>query len=102
MTTFLVTSGQTLSEVTLGSGDEELILPGGTGLVTIVNGGFQDDAGLAIGTTIYDGDQVVEAGGVAKKTAIYGGYQILESGGTASDTTVNGGAQVVEFGATAT
>src|SRR2546421_632318 len=120
MATYLVTSGQTLSGLTLSSSDAEYVLPGGTASSTVINGGFQDDAGTATGTTIYSGAQIVESGGIATSTIINGGAQLVMSGGTAtsailnggyqlvssagiaSNTTLNGGSQFVEAGARAT
>src|SRR5437762_115732 len=99
MTTFLVTSGQTLSGVTLASGDTEAVLFGGTATSTIINGGFQDDAGTATNTTINGGYQFVESGGTASNTTVYSGAeQLVMSGGTAAGTTINGGEQLVNAG----
>jgi|SRR5205823_8335023 len=104
MTTFLVTSGQTLSGVTLASGDTEAVLFGGTATSTIINGGFQDDAGTATNTTINGGYQFVESGGTASNTTVYSGAeQLVMSGGTAAGTTINSGSiEIIESRGTAT
>jgi autotransporter passenger strand-loop-strand repeat protein len=87
MSIFFVGSGQTLSGVTLGSGDDEYVLLGGTATGTIVNGGFLDNGGTTTGTTINSGVQIVEPGGAATSTTINGGYQ--DDNGIASGTTIN-------------
>src|SRR5204863_504738 len=68
MTTFLVNPGQTLSGVTLGSGDEEDVFLGGTAVSTIINGG----------------NQIIELSGTASNTTINGGTEHVLAGGTAT------------------
>jgi autotransporter passenger strand-loop-strand repeat protein len=96
------------------NGGIETIGAGGSDGGTIVQGGEQDVAGVAIGTEVNGGVQIVEAGGVASATflgdgsqivlaggmsisAHGGGIEIIDAGGTASFTAI-GGTEIVEAG----
>jgi autotransporter passenger strand-loop-strand repeat protein len=125
MTTTSVTSGQTVSGLTLNNGDLEYVLSGGTSSATTINssgteyvssggsdlgalisGGTQFDYGLASGATVFAGSQVVESGGTASATTTSAsGGLLVESGGLALATNVdsrtgsfNGGMSVYSGG----
>ena len=83
-------------------GGEELVMSGATASNAIINGGFQDDAGAAIGTTINNsGIEIVESGATATGTTVNGGEQLVNAGGIARNTVINGGTEYVFAGGTA-
>jgi len=57
-------------------GGDQLVMSGATAISATISGGYQDDYGTAIGTTINtSGVQIVEGGGIASGTILNGGVQ---------------------------
>jgi autotransporter passenger strand-loop-strand repeat protein len=106
--------GPVATDVVVGDGTTEYVLPGGTASANTVNSGNEIvySGGTAISTTISTGgneivtdsgtasftmvsaggSEVVSSGGIASFTAISsGGFEVLSNGGTASFTTVSSG-----------
>ena len=76
MTAYIVSSGQTLSGVTLAAGDTVTVLVGGTTISTIVtSGAFENvSGGVASGTVIQSGgQQILDEGSVSTRTVINAG-----------------------------
>jgi autotransporter passenger strand-loop-strand repeat protein len=112
--TLSVGNGGSVNNAFISSGGIETINAGGSDGGAIIIGGEQDVAGVAIGTEVNGGVQIVEAGGVASATflgdgsqivlaggmsisAHGGGIEIIDAGGTASFTAI-GGTEIVEAG----
>ena len=92
--TLSVGNGGSVNIAYVSNGGIETIGAGGSDGGTIVQGGEQDVGGVAIGTEVNDGVQIVEAGGTASFTAI-GETEIVEAGGVDVGATVGGGEQDV-------
>jgi autotransporter passenger strand-loop-strand repeat protein len=111
MAVYSVSSGQTLSGVTLNSGDFAYILSGGSAASLTVSSGGQEivsSGGSAIGTIVDASGSAVIAGGTATGSILSGtlfgpwGHEDVVSGGIASGTTIEaGGQQTVGSGGTA-
>ncbi len=99
--TINLSSGQTTSNITLNSGDQETIFSGGVAYATTVfNGGleFISAGGLASGTVVSNGGFMDVSGGGTTSGAflVSGGFASVSSGGVAVDTTVQGVGQNVD------
>jgi len=82
-----VTSGQTVSGITVASGDS----------LCISSGGSVTDATISYGGSMY-----ISSGGVANDVTVSSGYMNVFSGGTADNITVNyGGSATIYSGGTA-
>ena len=119
MTTEIVSSGVTASDVGVFSGDELIVLSGGrTYLTTILNGGEESlsSGARALDVTVSSGGVLtgagfasdvvdygrvsgvsaaglsVESGGFAQGVVVRGGYLVVYSGGTALDNAIETGA----------
>ncbi len=95
-TTYNVTSGQTISGLTLNNFDSLSINSGGKASGTVVNSfGYEsiDSGGIASGTTVNSGGfEYIASGGIASGTTVNsGGHEYIASGGMASATIVNSG-----------
>ena len=95
-TTYNVTSGQTISGLTLNNFDSLSINSGGKASGTVVNSfGYESIAsgGIASGTTVNSGGfEYIASGGIASGTTVNsGGHEYIASGGMASATIVNSG-----------
>ncbi|MSP02903.1 MAG: hypothetical protein EXR07_17950, partial [Acetobacteraceae bacterium] len=104
MTTFNVTSGQTISGVTLNTGDFALVSSGGTAKSLVLKDGSALDifsGGTASGTVMSGGSVYVFSGGVASGTVMSNGFEYVSSGGVASATVVRGGTVAISAGGTA-
>ncbi len=103
---YVVTSGQSVSNVTVVSGGD-LILAGGSALDTVISsGGIEtvSSGGADVSATVDDGGvQYVLSGGTASGSILNDpGIQIVSAGGTAVGVTISGGEQDVYGTATAT
>ena len=99
MTTYNVTSGQTISGLTLNGG-YLFINSGGIANGTIVNsgGGELIAGGIANGTVLNSGGEQIYSGGIANSTIVNsGGYETIDSGGIANGTIVNSGGSELIF-----
>jgi len=97
MSTQFVSSGVTSSGVVVTSGNILSVLSGGTASTTTIttSNTYQFVSGLAVGTIVSGGVDVVYSGGVDKGAIIStGGTQYLASGGFASGATVLSGGQL--------
>lgn len=96
---YVVSAAPTLTSVTVGPNDDELVLPGGSAVSTTVSEGVQYvfSGGVASGATVVDyGSQTVFVGGLAAATSVSSsGTETVESSGTASGTAVGSGGRVV-------
>jgi autotransporter passenger strand-loop-strand repeat protein len=101
MTNYIISSGQTSSGLTLGSGDTLEVLSGGSAIDTTLSaGGSETIYGSDSGATISSGGtQVVQSGGSTSGTTIdNGGTETVLSGGTAIATVISGGLMEIKPG----
>jgi autotransporter passenger strand-loop-strand repeat protein len=95
MTTYVVSSGQTSSGITLNSGDSEIVLSGGTAISTTINSGglLTVSGGSASFDTISGGGLLIvsSGGSVSSDTIFNGGLLLVSSGGSASFDMISGG-----------
>jgi autotransporter passenger strand-loop-strand repeat protein len=91
----LVLSHGVADPATVYSGGSETISKGGTDRGAQISGGIQIDSGLASGTVIFAGSQVVRSAGTAIGTAVSGGTEMVSSGGTTSNTLLVSGQETV-------
>ena len=101
MATYTVSSGQTVSGVTLNTGDTMNVLKGGSAINTTINGPGNGDlgqanqyvSGQASGTVVNNGgSQEVDSGGVATGTVVNNVGEIdINSGGAANNLVMNSG-----------
>ncbi len=108
MTTNSVTSGETSTGLTLGSGDFLFVSSGGTAVATKVSGGgtveIFTDGTASLTMVSSGGTEVVSSGGTAVSTTVSSsGTEVVSSGGSAVSTTVTGAdaTQLVYAGGTA-
>jgi autotransporter passenger strand-loop-strand repeat protein len=90
-----VTSGQTVSDVLVGAGDNLIVLAGGTADATAVSSGgtLTVSGGVASGTVLYNGLQQIFGGGSAHATVISSGSaDFVNAGG------IDTGAQILSGG----
>jgi autotransporter passenger strand-loop-strand repeat protein len=102
MTTYTVTSGQTVHGLTLNNGDTLYVSVGGVVSGTVVNGGTEMvfAGGVAYATLVNTCTEIVYAGGLASGSVVNsGGGEFVSSGGVDSGTLVNsGGTETVYAG----
>ena len=91
MTAYTVSSGTTSPPTTLGSGDSETVLAGGVAFGTLIDGGYQvvNASGSAVSNTIVSG--FVNLYGSSLSAVISSGAFEQVLGGTDSQTTVSSG-----------
>ena len=90
----VLSGGTTLSSIL--SGGNEVIFFGGLASGTVINSATLYDYGVANGTIVNGGIDVVEASGSASGTTVSnGGEEYVTIGGTAITTTLRGGVSVV-------
>src|SRR5579875_3330322 len=91
MTTYNVSSGQTVSNFALSSTDIMNIAAGGFAVNITDSGGAINDSGSLISSLIIaGGSDTIFSGGVASETVVNdGGFQVVSSGGVAIETSVN-------------
>jgi autotransporter passenger strand-loop-strand repeat protein len=107
LTTFNVSSGQTVSGQTLQPGDEQFVLSGGRAVSTFVLSGAKETiqaGGLALYTQVENGGVEQVRGGESISAVIgSGGRLVVSAGGVANFTTVSaGGFEVVSAGGSVT
>jgi autotransporter passenger strand-loop-strand repeat protein len=97
MTTYTVSSGQSISGITVQEPDSLIVSSGGTAVDAVLQGGFMEvlAGGQASGTTVSDsGEEEVVSGGSASGTNVgSGGTEWVGAGGSASFTTVSSGGE---------
>jgi autotransporter passenger strand-loop-strand repeat protein len=93
----IVASGGHADPTRLLSGGAEVISSGGTDNGAQISGGTQAVFGVASGTTVFAGSQVVEKGGVASNAIIGNGIVDVLSGGTANIRFLSNGSGGLEI-----
>ncbi len=84
----VVSSGQSLDDVVISSGETLIIDAGASATGIEIEGGTVQDYGTVISAGLYGGSLTVENGGVATATRLYNGETLaVDAGGTANGTT---------------
>ena len=115
MATFVVSSGQTSSGLTINNGDTLTVQSGGTANATTVNSGSDTVFGTVSGTLLEAGTETISSGGLATSSIVaLSGQQLVRSGAITTGTQISGGGfqdiassgsaigTVVSFGGSAT